>query len=130
MPTFDGKFEQFGLFGNLFQPSLKIHNHLIEDDRSTYFHSAMRGDALQAFKSINGPTRENLVEILAVFRSMYVKPESMATAKHDIQKLVFNPENQKLVDPPDELQKLAKLAFAIAALAIIEQFIYSKCQHT
>ena len=50
----------------------------------------------------------------------------MATAKHKFQKLVFNQANQKLVDFLDELQKLAKDAFGIAAHAIIEQFIYAK----
>ena len=50
----------------------------------------------------------------------------MATAKHKFQKLVFNTANQKLVDFLDELQKLAKDAFGIAAHAIIEQFIYAK----
>ena len=126
MPTFDGKTEKFELFEDLFQTSLKIHNQLTEDDRINYFHSLMRGDALQIFKNINGPTRENLGEILAVFRRKYVKPQSMATAKHKFQKLVFNPANQKLVDFLDELQKLAKDAFGIAAHAIIEQFIYAK----
>ena len=86
----------------------------------------MSGDALQTFKNINGPTRKNLGEILAVFRRKYVKPQSMATAKHNFQKLVFNPANQKLVDFLDELQKLAKDAFGIAAHAIIKQFIYAK----
>ena len=47
----------------------------------------------------------------------------MATAKH---KLIFNPANQKLVDFLDELLKLAKDAFGIAAHAMIEQFIYAK----
>ena len=50
----------------------------------------------------------------------------MATAKHKFQKLVFNPANQKLVDFLDELQKLAKDAFGIAAHANIDQFIYAK----
>ena len=86
----------------------------------------MRGDALQTFKEINGPTRENLGEILAIFRRRYVKPQSMATAKHKFHKLVFNPANQKLVDFLDELQKLAKDAFRIAAHAIIDQFISAK----
>ena len=126
MPTFDGKTEKFELFEDLFQTSLKIHNQLTEDDRINYFQSLMRGDALQTFKNINGPTRENLAEILAVFRRKYVKPQSMATAKHKFQKLDFNPANQKLVDYLDELQKLAKDAFGIAAHAIIEQFIYAK----
>ena len=126
MPTFDGKYEKFELFEDLFQTSLKIHNQLTEEDRINYFHSLTRGDALQTFKNINAPTRENLGEVLAVFRRKYVKPQSMATAKHKFQKLDFNPANQKLVNFLDELRKLAKDAFGIAAHAIIEQFIYAK----
>ena len=82
MPTFDGKSENFELFEDLFQTSLKIHNHLTEEDKINYFHSLMRGDALQTFKNITSPNRENLAEILTVFRRKYVKPQSMATAKH------------------------------------------------
>ena len=126
MPTFDGKSEKFELFEDLSQTSLKIHNQLTEEDRINYFLSLMRGDALQTFKNMNGPTRENLGEILAVFRRKYVKPQPMATAKHKFQKLVFNPANQKLVDFFDELQRLAKDASRIAAHVIIEQFIYAK----
>ena len=126
MPTFVGKSEKFELFEDLFQTSLKIHNHLTEEDRINYFPSLMRVDALQTFKNINGPTRENLGQILAVFQRKNVKPQSMATTKHNFQKLVFNPANQKLVDFLDELRKLAKEAFGIAAHAIIEQFIYAK----
>ena len=126
MPTFYGKSEKFELFEDLFQTSLKITNQLTEEDRINYFHSLMRGDALQTFKNIYGPTRENLREILAVFRRKYVKPQSMATAKHKFQKLLFNPANQKLVDFLDELQKLAKDAFGFAAHAMIEQFMYAK----
>ena len=55
-----------------------------------------------------------------------MKTPSTATAKHKFQKLVFNPANHKLVDFLDELQKLVKDAFAIAAHAILEQFIYAK----
>ena len=125
-PTFDGKSEKFELFEDLFQTSLKIHNQLTEEDKIYYFHSLMRGDALQTFKNISSPNRENLTEILTVFRRKYVKPQSMATAKHKFQQLVFNPANQKLIDFLDELQKLAKDAFGVDAQAIIEQFIYAK----
>ena len=97
MPTFDGKSEKFELFEDLFQTSLKIHNQLTEEDKIYYFHSLMRGDALQTFKNISSPNRENLTEILTVFRRKYVKPQSMATAKHKFQRLVFNPANQKLM---------------------------------
>ena len=61
-----------------------------------------------------------------MFRRKYVEPQSMATAKRKIQRLVFNPANQKLIDFLVELQKLAKDAFGVAAQAIIEQFIYAK----
>ena len=120
MPTFDGKSEKFELFEDLFQTSLRIHNQLTQEDKINYFHSLMRGDALQTFKNITSPKKENLGEILTVFCRKYVKPQSMATAKHKFQRLVFNPANQ------DELQKLAKDAFGVAAQAIIEQFIYAK----
>ena len=126
MPTFDGKTEKFELFEDIFQMGLKIHNQLTEEDKLNYFHSLMRGDALQTFKNIASPNRENLGEILTVFRRKYVKPQSLATAKHKFQRLVFNPANQKLVDFLDELQKLAKDAFGVSAQAIIEQFIYAK----
>ena len=86
----------------------------------------MHGDALQTFKNITSANRENLGEILPVLRRKYVKPPSMATAKHKFQRLVFNPANQKLINFLDELQKLAKDAFGVAAHAIIEQFIYAK----
>ena len=126
LPTFDGKSEKFELFEDLFQASLKIHNQLTQEDKINYFHSLMRGDALQTFKNITTPNREHLGEILTVFRRKYVKPQSMATTKHKFLRLVFNPANQKLIDLLDELQKLAKDAFGFAVQAIIEQFIYAK----
>ena len=126
MPTFDGKSEKIELFEDLFQTSLKIHNQLTEEDKIYYFHSLMLGDALQTFKNITSPNRENLGEILTVFHRNYVKPQSMAMAKHKFQQLVFNPANQKLIDFLDELQKLAKDAFGDDDQAIIEHFIYAK----
>ena len=81
MPTFDGKSEKFELFEDLFQTSLKIHNQLTQEVKMNYFHSLMRGDALQTFKNITSPNRENLGEILTVFRRKYVKPQSLAMAK-------------------------------------------------
>ena len=127
MPTFDGKSEKFDLFEDLFQTSLKNHKQLTEEDKKNNLHSLMRGDALQTFKNINSPSRENLAEFLTVFRRKYVRSQSMATAKHKFQHLVFNPANQNLIDFLDELQiKLAKDAFGVAAQALIEQFIVAK----
>ena len=59
MPTFDGKSEKFELFEDLFQIAIENHSQLTEDDRINFFHSLMRGDALQTFKNSNDPTREN-----------------------------------------------------------------------
>ena len=50
----------------------------------------------------------------------------MATAKHYIHGLLSNPANQQLIGFLDELQKLAKDAFWVAAQAIKEHFIYAK----
>ena len=86
----------------------------------------MRDDALQTFKNITSPNGENLGEILFVFRRRYAKTQSMATAKHKFQRLVFNSANQKSIDFLDELQKIAKDAFGVATQPIIEQFIYAK----
>ena len=126
MPTFDGKSQKFELFEDLFQTSLKIHNQLTEEDKISSLHSLMRGDALQTFKNITSPNRENLGEISTLLRRKYVTLQSMATAEHKFQRLVFHPANQKLIDFLDELQKLAKDAFGVAAQDIIDQFIYAK----
>ena len=126
MPTIDGKSEYFERFEDLFQTSLKIRNQLTAEDKIYYIHSLMRVDASQTYKNITSPNRVVLGEILTVFRRKYVKPQSMGTAKNKFQRLVFNPANQKLIDFLDELQKLAKDAFGVAAQAIIEQFIYTK----
>ena len=50
----------------------------------------------------------------------------MATAKHNFQKFVYNPANQKLVDFLEKLRKLTKDAIRIAAHAIIEQYMLVK----
>ena len=86
----------------------------------------MRGDAPQTFKIITSLNRESLGEILTLFRRKCIRPQSVATAKHKFQRIVFNPANQNLIDFQDELEKLAKNAFGAATQAIIEQFIYAK----
>ena len=60
MPTFDGKSEKFELFEDLFQTSLKLHNQLTEEDKIYYFHSLMRGDALQTLNNISNIRTERI----------------------------------------------------------------------
>ena len=50
----------------------------------------------------------------------------MATAKPKFQRPVFNPANQNLINFLDELQKLAKNAFGVAAQVMAEQLLYTK----
>ena len=82
----------------------------------------MSGDAPQTFKNISSPSRENLGEIMSIFRRKYMKPKSKAMAKHKFQPF-FSRAEQKLKNTSDELQKLAKDPFRNAAQATIEQFI-------
>ena len=89
----------------------------------------MPGDALLTFRNNNSPNRENLRQILTVFRRKYVKPQSMVTTKLKFQRPVFNPLNKKLIDCLDKIQKPAKDAFGVSAQVIIQQFIYAKMPH-
>ena len=50
------------------QASLKSHNQLTVENRIAYFHSLLRSVLLQACKDMSSPNKENLVEILTVFR--------------------------------------------------------------
>ena len=126
MPTFSRKSELFELFDDLFQTNLKIHNQLTEENKINCFHSLLRGDALQKNKNIGSENREDLGEILTVFRRKNLKPQSMITGKHNFQRLVFKSSNHKLIDIFDKLQKLAKFAFGVAAPPINEQFLNAK----
>ena len=48
LPVFDGKSEKFDLFEDLFRNNIKMYPHLSEIQKITYFHSLLRGNALQA----------------------------------------------------------------------------------
>ena len=126
MPTFEGNSENFELFEYFFRTSIKVLIQLTEGNRINYLLCFKKGDSLQTIKNTNGSTRDNLGEIQAVFCRKYLKPQSMASAKHKFQKIVFNPANQKLVDFLDEMEYLAKDAFGTVANAIIGQYIHAK----
>ena len=92
MPTFDGKTEKFELFEDLFQTSLKVHPQITEQEKIHYFHSLLRGDALQTFRNMTETTKTNITDIIAGFRRRYVKTQSVASASasgrtsHSIQR--------------------------------------------
>ena len=130
VPTFDGKSKKLELLEDLFKTSLKFHNQLTEEDKIINIHSLLRGDALQTFKNISSPIRVNLAEILTVFRKKYVKAQTMATAKHKFQYLVFNPADQKLMEFLDELQRLSKMRSELLPKQSLNISYMPRCLHT
>ena len=126
MPTFDGKTEKFELFEDLFQTSLKIHPQITEQEKIHYFHSLLRGDALQTFRNMTETTKTNLSDIIAAFRRRYVKTQSVATARCKWENLTFDPANQTFQDFLENYQKLAQEAYAEDAPRFIETSFYAK----
>ena len=49
LPVFDGKSEKFEFFEDLFRNNIKMYPHLTEIQNINYFHSLLRGNALQAY---------------------------------------------------------------------------------
>ena len=59
LPTFDRKTEKFELFEDLFRNNINPKNN--------FFHSLLRGDALQAFCKIEDAKKNSLEEIMTFF---------------------------------------------------------------
>ena len=49
LPVFYGKSEKFELFEDIFRNNIKMYPHLTEIQKINYFHSLLRGNALQAY---------------------------------------------------------------------------------
>ena len=126
MPTFDGKTEKFELFEDLFQTSLKVHPQITQQEKIHYFHSLLRGDALQTFRNMTETTKTNINDIIAGFRRRYVKTKSVATARCKWENLTFDPANQTFQDFLETYQKLAQEAYAEEAPRFIETSFYAK----
>ena len=108
--TFDGKSEKFELFEDLFHTMIKMQPAMTEQIKINHFHSLLRKGALQTFKNINSINCQNLDDVLVIFRSKYVKPESQATAKYKWHRLTFDPSTMKLPDFLEELNQGAEKA--------------------
>ena len=126
MPTFDGKSEKFELFEDLFNTSLKVYPQITEAEKINYFHSLMRGEALQTFRNMTVDTKNNLDDILLVFRRRYVKPQSVATARCKWDQLHFDPSTQSFQDFLEHYQKLAREAHGDDASKFIQSSFYAK----
>ena len=91
LPTFDRKTEKFELFEDLFRNNIKMYPHLTELQKINYFHSLLRGDALQAFCNIEDAKKDSLEEIMAIFKRRFGDYLSMAKARCEWDALRFDP---------------------------------------
>ena len=126
LPTFDGKSDKFELFEDLFRNNIKMYPHLTEPQKINYFHSLLRGDALQAFCNIEDSKKDSLDDIMTIFKRRFGDYLSMAKARCEWDALKFDPSTQKLHEFLDVLQKTAKEAFGTEAQQFIDKAIYAK----
>ena len=101
--TFDGdhlKKEKFELFEDLFHTMIKMPAEMSEQMKINDSHFLQKHQH-----------RQTLKDVLVIFRSKYVKPESQATAKHKWHRPVFDPNTMKLSDFLEELNQGAEKAF-------------------
>ena len=123
---FDGKNQKFELFEDLFHTMLKMQPELAEAFKINLFHAHLRKEALQTFRNISALNKKTLDDVLIVFRRKYVKPKSLATAKHKWHKLTFAPNTKSLPDSLEELNECAKRAFGDNAQHMIDSLLYAK----
>ena len=71
LPTFDGKSEKVKLFEDLFRNIIKMYPHLTELQKINYFHSLLRGYALQAFSNIEDAKKDSLEETMTIFKRRF-----------------------------------------------------------
>ena len=103
-----------------------MYPHLTEIQKINYFHSLLRGDALQAFCNIGDSKKDSLDEIITIFKRQFGDYLSMAKARCEWDALKFDPSTQKLHEILDVLQKTAKEAFGTEAQQFIDKAIYAK----
>ena len=126
LPVFDGKSEKFELFEDLFRNNIKMYPHLTEIQKINYFHSLLRGNALQAYCNLDDTKKDNLEEVMTAFKRRFGDFQSSAKARCEWDALHFDPTKQKLHEFLDALQKTAKEAFGSEAQKFIDKAIYAK----
>ena len=126
LPVFDGKSEKFELFEDLFRNNIKMYPHLTEIQKINYFHSLLRGNALQAYCNLDDAKKDNLEEVITAFKRRFGDFQSSAKARCEWDTLHFDPTKQKLHEFLDVLQKTAKEPFGPEAQKFIDKAIYAK----
>ena len=94
IPTFDGKNEKFELFEDLFRNNIRMHPQLTEIQRINYFHSLLRGKALQGFRNLDDAKKNNLEDIMTTFKRRF--GDYLSAAKDRCEWERFRPSNTKI----------------------------------
>ena len=103
-----------------------MYPRLTEIQKITYFHSLLRGIALQAYCNLQDAKKDNLEEVITTFKSCFGDFQSSAKARCEWDALHFDPTKQKLHEILDILQKTAKEAFGSEAQTFIDNAILAK----
>ena len=125
VPTFNGRNDKFEHFDDLFMTSLKVYRSISEEEQIHYFHSLLRDDALQTYRNMTDRNRASLEDIVATFRRLYVRPQSIATAAANVSnKPQILPNCQAHAMDADKLATLSRIARKQPAKLAIEATEY------
>ena len=107
LPVFDDKSEKFELFEDLLQNNIKMYPHLTEIQKINYFHSPLKGNALQAYCNLEDAKKDYLDEVKTAFKRRFGDFQPSAEARCERDVLHLDPTKQKLHEFLDTLQKTA-----------------------
>ena len=89
---------EFLNFEASFHTMLKMQPETTEAGKINHFQAHLREEALQIFRNISGPNRKIVDNVLIVLRRKHVKPESLATTKHNSHKFTLDLKTKSLYD--------------------------------
>ena len=120
------QFSMVKLFEDLFRNNIKMYPHLTEIQKMNYFHSLLRGNALQAYCNCDDTKKNNLEEVITAFKRRFGDFQSSAKARCEWDAQHSDPNKQKLHEFLDILQNPAKEAIGSEAQKFIDKAIYAK----
>ena len=85
--------------------SLLLFDYLTEIQSINYFHSLLRGNALQAYCDQDDAKKDNLEEVITAFKRRFGDFQSSGRARWEWDSLHFDPTKQQLHELLDTLQK-------------------------
>ena len=103
-----------------------MYPDLTEVQKINYFHSRLRGNALQAYCNLEDAKNDNFEEVITAFQRHFGDFQPSAKARCEWDTLHLDPTKQKLHEFLDTLQKTAIKAFGSEAQNFIDKGVYAK----